>query len=284
MRSRMTQSIISLIPFSLGSALALLVSGTLPAVSASASETVLIEDVALGPAVAADVGSPATDAADLPPPRPQWVELFVFGDEDAQRWAAEQIVRHDAHDWPDDYRGTFLYRLAPGALVAAHSHHIPPSVTIAQAVLESGWGRSSLAHTYNNLFGVKAMNGHPVVTLNSAEVKDGVRIPMRLRFAVFESWDHAIQEHGALLANDRYARARSHWTDWSTFIRLIAPIYASDPSYAARVSSLIRSYDLDRWDELVITAVDMAATAPEPTDIDVALIADAWDGDAPMVQ
>lgn len=279
MRQRMTRSIVSLVPFSLGSVLALLVSGMLPAVSASASEAEPTEISTLVPVQDAAADPASMQAEDLPAPRPQWVELFVFGDEDAQRWAAEQIVRHDTADWPEDYRGDFLHRLAPGALVAAHRHHIPPSVTIAQAVLESGWGRSSLAHTYNNLFGVKAMNGHPVVTLNSAEVKDGVRVPMRLRFAVFESWDHAIIEHGALLANDRYARARSHWTDWSTFIRLIAPIYASDPSYAARVSTLIRNYGLDRWDELVISAVDMAATVPAAAEAETVMIADAWEGD-----
>lgn len=263
MRSRTSHSLVS---FTLGVFLATFSLSNHPAISASSGpDDMEVVDVPSSIVVDAGVTEPVLPTADelTAWARGQWVDLFVFGDVDAQRWAAEQIVLHDTNDWPEDYRGVFLHRLAPGALVTAHRHQIPPSVTIAQAVLESGWGRSSLAHTYNNLFGVKALRGHPAITLNSAEVRDGVRIPMRLSFAVFDSWDHAIEQHGELLAQDRYARARRHWTDWSTFIEMIAPIYASDPRYATRISTLIRNYGLDRWDELVVTAVDMAATRPD---------------------
>ena len=194
--------------------------------------------------------------------RAHLIDTFVFGDDDSRRWAAEQIVQADA-DWPEDYRGEFFHALAPGALLAAHEHQIPPSVTLAQAAQESGWGRSSLAKRYNNLFGVKAFTGLPSVTLNSAEVRDGVRVPTRASFAVFESWEHAIAQHGKLLAHPRYKKAREHWTDWGSFIRLIAPMYASDPLYVSRVSTLISRYDLDRWDHLIVESVDMAHTAPE---------------------
>jgi hypothetical protein len=259
MRTAPQKSFLSLIPLGFGAALAIFICAELSLLTANASET---DEVIVAPLE----DTPVIEAATMPP-RARWVDLFVFGDTEAQRWAAERIVTDDTEDWPDDYRGDFLHKLAPGALVTAHRHHIPPSVTIAQAVLESGWGRSSLAHTYNNLFGVKAMNGHPSIVLNSAEIKNGVRIPMRLRFAVFESWDHAIEQHGVLLTKGYYDRARRHWTDWRTFVKLIAPVYASDPNYASRIGSLINRYGLDRWDDLVVAAVDMAATAPDELDI-----------------
>ena len=196
-----------------------------------------------------------------------WLERFVFGSTAEQRAAAEALVTLEATDWPADYRGTFLRALAPGVLQAAHDFQVPPSVTLAQAVLESGWGRSSLASRYHNLFGVKAMRGLPVVTLDSAEIIDGVRVPMKLRFAVFEDWDHAVVEHGELLSHKRYDRAREHWTEWDTFVGMIAPMYASDPNYARRIGIIVREYGLDRWDELIIASVDMAATAPDDSGV-----------------
>ncbi len=216
-----------------------------------------------------EASSPA-DAA--PPPlseeqrqamrRAHLLDTFVFGAPEDRRWAADQIVAEDA-DWPDDYRGEFFLALAPGALIAAHEHQIPPSVTLAQAAQESGWGRSSLASRYNNLFGVKAFTGLPSITLKSAEVREGVLVPTRAAFAVFESWEHAIAQHGELLSHPRYNKARENWTDWERFIRLIAPMYASDPLYVSRVSTLVRRYGLDRWDHLVVETVDMAYTAPD---------------------
>lgn len=193
--------------------------------------------------------------------RTHLIDTFVFGDARARRQAAEMIVQEDA-SWPDDYRGEFFHALAPSALLAAHEHQIPPSVTLAQAAQESGWGRSSLASRYNNLFGVKASTGRPSITLRSAEIRDGVRVPTRAAFEVFESWEHSVEQHGVLLSQPRYQKARDSWTDCHTFIRIVAPIYASDPLYDSRVSTLIRRYDLDRWDHLIVESVDMAHTAP----------------------
>ena len=79
---------------------------------------------------------------------------------------------------------------------------------------------------------------------------------------MFESWEHSVEQHGVLLSQPRYQKARDNWTDCHAFIRLVAPIYASDPLYDSRVSTLIRRYDLDRWDHLIVESVDMAHTAP----------------------
>ncbi|MEL6347613.1 MAG: glucosaminidase domain-containing protein [Myxococcota bacterium] len=170
------------------------------------------------------------------------LDQLAFGDEFEQRDAAEKLVMLDDGGFPDDRRGDFLRAIAPAAIVTARTHQLPPSVTLAQAILESGWGRSSLARTNHNLFGIKARTG----------------------YARFDTWGDGIEHHGALLASKRYARAHRYWTDGPTFIRHIAPIYAEDPLYAPRIRSLIRQYRLDRWDELVVAAVDKAATAPEP--------------------
>ena len=66
---------------------------------------------------------------------------------------ANYIVALESKDWPKGYRGRFLEDVAPAALISAHSHQIPPSIVIGQAIFESGWGRSNLAVNFNNLFG-----------------------------------------------------------------------------------------------------------------------------------
>lgn len=50
----------------------------------------------------------------------------------------------------------FVRQIAPAAQREQKKYRIPASITIAQAGLESNWGRSRLANKYNNLFGIKA--------------------------------------------------------------------------------------------------------------------------------
>ena len=53
----------------------------------------------------------------------------------------------------------FIKQIAPAAQAEQKKYHIPASIVIAQAGLESDWGRAKLAYKYNNLFGMKA-SGH----------------------------------------------------------------------------------------------------------------------------
>ena len=43
-------------------------------------------------------------------------------------------------------------------------------------------------------------------------------------------------------------------SDASTFLEVLAPVYATDPSYSSRLERLIEDYRLDRWDDLVLEA------------------------------
>src|SRR3712207_8207946 len=61
--------------------------------------------------------------------------------------------------WGDDMatkQELFIEKVKDGAIAGWHEGRILPSVTIAQACLESGWGTSDLATKANNLFGIKA--------------------------------------------------------------------------------------------------------------------------------
>jgi len=167
-------------------------------------------------------------------------------------WMVEQTPA----DLPNDYRGEFLSAILPGAIQTGRDHGIPPSITLAQAILESGWGRSGLARNHNNLFGVKsgAKTG-PSIRLKTVEYASNStasRKTIQASFRTFPSWDESIVHHALLLNNDkRYKGAASHRADWQQYLQQIAPIYASDPRYVSLISSIVLRYELDRWDWVV---------------------------------
>lgn len=181
------------------------------------------------------------------------IRLLVHGQtETARQLAIDGLVSTGTVDWPSDYRGDFLRELAPSAIETAMAYGVPASITMAQAIQESGWGRSGLARRYNNLFGVKAGRAKNAVEMKTDEFTDGKMHSIRARFRTFTTPSEAVQHHGALLSADRrYAHAYENNSSWQTFLSYMAPVYASDPKYAQRVTWLIERYELDRWDPLV---------------------------------
>jgi flagellum-specific peptidoglycan hydrolase FlgJ len=187
-----------------------------------------------------------------------YMQLYVLADDPGLQTVARDALVDDAsRDWPSGFRSRFLTTLSPLVLNAAREHQVLPSITLAQAVLESGWGRSQLTRDYHNLFGVKAGRSSQRIRMASHEHMRGRLRPSHQTFRRYESKAHSIADHAELLSTDRrYAHARAHWTDRHRFIEAIAPRYASSPSYSSAVNNIIELYDLDRWDELIVKAVE----------------------------
>jgi len=145
----------------------------------------------------------------------------------------------------------FIRRIAPWAQAAAEKHGVPASVTIAQAILESGWGKSSLAAKHNNFFGIKAArSGNAAVELPTWEVLNGKRVQVTARFRVFASPAECFDWRGRWLSTSKtYARAMADADDPIVFAtRLWQCGYATDPNYPKKLVDLIQVYDLGQWD------------------------------------
>ena len=87
------------------------------------------------------------------------------------------------------------------------SYGILPSITISQAILESGWGESTLSSEYNNLFGIKADSrwSGKSVEIETKENYDDVIVGA---FRAYDSFKASIKDHGKFLyENDRYANS-----------------------------------------------------------------------------
>src|SRR5579875_1301091 len=146
---------------------------------------------------------------------------------------------------------------------------IPASVTIAQAIEESGWGQSQLAAQDNNLFGIKGTGPAGSTMLSTEEYENGQWVTIAAPFRVYHNVAESIADHAQLLATDpvyRQAMADRHTPD--AFANDLTGVYATDPSYGAKLIALMQLYDLYRYDATATAAPAVtapAATAPAST-------------------
>jgi hypothetical protein len=125
---------------------------------------------------------------------------------------------------------------------------VPASVTLAQAILESGWGDSHMGDAHN-YFGIKAHSGQPSVTVRTREVVGGKDVFIDAAFRSFASVEECFAAHGHFLRdNSRYAKAFQA-ADAESFARAIAAAgYATDPRYGDVLVRIIRENNLTQYD------------------------------------
>jgi hypothetical protein len=149
----------------------------------------------------------------------------------------------------------FIDAVGPAAQRSFRSTGVPASVTVAQAILESDWGRSRLSRQGNNLFGIKALGSVTgpagVVTLATWEHVGGRDVVVQAPFKAYFTLEQSIDDHGTFFTrNRRYAAALALRDDARAFARAIQDAgYATDPSYASKLIGLMDRYDLYRFDK-----------------------------------
>ena len=130
---------------------------------------------------------------------------------------------------------------------------ILPSVTIAQAILESGWGKSGLTVKGNALFGVKAGTSWKGkrLSLQTWEVYDGQRVDIVDAFRAYDSWEESVADHSDFLRSLSRYKAIVGNTDAEEVCRLLQKAgYATAPEYAETLIKLIRLHDLTEYDRI----------------------------------
>lgn len=146
---------------------------------------------------------------------------------------------------PERIRG-FVGKVWEHAKEAGETLGVPPQFVVAQAALESGWGRAELRKAdgtqSHNLFNIKAgrnWNG-PVVELPVTEYANGRAYTEKARFRAYGSYGEAFRDYANLLSNSsRYADVLGQ-TDASAFAGgLQRAGYATDPMYADKLVRII---------------------------------------------
>lgn len=145
----------------------------------------------------------------------------------------------------------FIMQISMGAVEGMRKYGVLPSVTMAQAILESGWGKSGLTKASNNLFGIKAGGSWSgdVVAYPTREYVDGKYVDVTADFRAYDSLDASVEDHGAFLAGlDRYKNIIGV-KDFRKVCRLLQQDgYATAPNYADSLIALIEQYDLAAYD------------------------------------
>jgi len=140
----------------------------------------------------------------------------------------------------------FVDRVWPHAHEASQATGIPAHFMVAQAALETGWGKSEPrlpdGRPSYNLFGIKAGKSWsgPVVAASTTEVVDGVAQKQVEQFRVYGSYAEAFRDYANLLTSSpRYANVVGI-QDASAFARGLQQAgYATDPMYAAKLTRII---------------------------------------------
>ncbi|MDR0207027.1 MAG: glucosaminidase domain-containing protein [Bacteroidales bacterium] len=130
-----------------------------------------------------------------------------------------------------------------------------PSVKMAQAALETGWGRSTVGEA-KNLFGIKASGsfspywkGNAITASTKENYGDG-NISIVDKFRAYSSIQDSIKDHSHLLLTlSRYARVRDAQTPEEQAKALQSCGYATDPGYANKLINIIKQYNLETLDE-----------------------------------
>lgn len=147
-------------------------------------------------------------------------------------------------------QSAFIEQLGASAMQVSSSNDLYASIMVAQALVETGFGSSQLSSApYYNLFGVKEYSGGPSVTMSTQEYLNGQWVTMNEPFAVYNSYAESFQAHATLLTGNYYAGARkSHTNSYQDAAVYLTGRYATDPSYASKLISLIQTYNLTRFD------------------------------------
>lgn len=152
----------------------------------------------------------------------------------------------------------FINRISADAIKAWKNYKILPSLTIAQAILESDSGNSELAVKANALFGIKAHTDKSwpkTYKKETWEWANGQNVKVMADFKAYRSWSESIEDRSKYLTNRKIGDILIYKEvigerDYKKACRKIFEAgYATDPKYPDKLISLIERYNLTKFDK-----------------------------------
>ena len=147
---------------------------------------------------------------------------------------------------------SFLNNVAPAARQVASARGLYASLMIAQAALESGWGGSYLSTAAYNLFGVKWNGSGAYINLSTQEYYGGAYHTVMARFQRYSSYTESLNAYADLICShfprSTKAQASSYAVAAQNLRNGVYGTYATDPSYASKLISVIERYNLTQYD------------------------------------
>lgn len=176
------------------------------------------------------------------------------------------------------YTQEFIEKIGPLAKKENEKCGLLASITLAQAILESGWGRSELATNAKNLFGMKkslsgntwsgsTWDGDRVYSVDTKEVYSGKSVTVNAQFRVYDNWEQSVADHSAYLVGAKNgSKLRYDGLIGCTDYRKAAQIikdgeYATGTDYVDKICRIIEQYKLTEYDAVYTAATGTKSAA-----------------------
>jgi flagellum-specific peptidoglycan hydrolase FlgJ len=150
----------------------------------------------------------------------------------------------------------FIKSLVPHAQRIQEKYKILASLIIAQACLESNFGRSGLAQKGKNLFGIKGSYNGQSVTMRTHEYQRGKKIWIDASFRKYPSWYESLEDLAKLYINgvswdrNKYKPIIGETNYVMACKKVQESGYCTDPNYASKLIQIIEKYDLTKYDKV----------------------------------
>ncbi len=148
---------------------------------------------------------------------------------------------------PQAHVEQFVSRMLPAAQRASQASGVPAQLIMAQAALESGWGRREIrmedGSSSFNVFGIKADRSWKgaVAETSTTEYVDGVAQKSRAVFRAYGSYEEAFSDYARFLTtNPRYANVLATSNPAEAAHGLQQAGYATDPAYGGKLVRIMK--------------------------------------------
>lgn len=155
----------------------------------------------------------------------------------------------------------FIDTYAPQAIAEMNYSGIPASITLAQAILESGWGRGKVAEGANNYFCIKCNNGWQGPTFDAKDDEPGLSC-----FRKYETVHQSFRDHSDFLKNGQryqplFELETSDFKGWAIGLKTCG--YATDQTYGNKLIDLIEEHGLWIFDFAISAEYLQVMETPE---------------------
>ncbi len=173
---------------------------------------------------------------------PESVRIDINDDIKAQQ---KYQIEIDSGEAGEDQK-SFVETMMPLAKKVAAKFGLNPLAIVAQAALETGWGKHLMrkgSEVANNLFGIKASaNTKNTTNADSYEYVNGKKVLINSKFRAYNGFEESMEDYAKLISeNSRYSKVCSAQNPDEYFEELQKAGYATDPQYANKLKRIVRN-------------------------------------------
>jgi len=160
------------------------------------------------------------------------------------------------------YKQNFINLIKDDAIKGYYSYNILPSLTISQAILETGWGKYSIG---NNIFGIKAdknWKGKRKL-VKTTEYINGKKTYINTYFRDYDTIYDCLEDRFIFLSKPRYKKVVQAKNYKEACNEIYKAGYATDPNYPQKLIQIIEQNKLYKYDEIAINQNNPSSWAKE---------------------